>query len=225
MSRAFSDAPPHAVMSWWLAGGHLPLTLQLRQPREGRNGPAKHATFWSHGTGDFVMSASPSPAADRRETHITRAHQTTIPSPPRQHLLHRTATHQRTVLQCQACLLFHHSPRTSRRTLCSLSTISCSRNGTRRRSTNSGRPRPSLASGSKCALLPVSESKRIRLRFRSLKNHGVDEDVNKMFEMGAETMRLPLDEKMKYEQGDAGMSSGRVPHLFVPVSVDVRQSR
>ena len=53
----------------------------------------------------------------------------------------------------------------------------------------------------------------------------MDEDVNKMFEMGAETMRLPLDEKMKYEQGDAGMSSGRVPHLFVPVSVDVRQSR
>jgi len=29
-----------------------------------------------------------------------------------------------------------------------------------------------------------------------------------MFEMGAETMRLPLDEKMKYEQGDEGMSFG-----------------
>ena len=82
-----------------------------------------------------------------------------------------------------------------------------------------------MASGSKYALPPVSESKRIRLRFRSLKSHGVDEDVNKMFEMGAVTMRLPLDEKMKYEQGDAGMSFGCVPHLFVPVSVDVPQSR
>lgn len=29
-----------------------------------------------------------------------------------------------------------------------------------------------------------------------------------MFEMGAETMRLPLDEKMKYEQGDEGISFG-----------------
>ena len=35
--------------------------------------------------------------------------------------------------------------------------------------------------------------------------------VNEMFEMGAETMRLPLDEKMKYEQGDAGMSFGCIP--------------
>ena len=32
-----------------------------------------------------------------------------------------------------------------------------------------------------------------------------------MFEMGAETMRLPLEEKMKYEQGDEGMSFGYVP--------------
>ena len=29
-----------------------------------------------------------------------------------------------------------------------------------------------------------------------------------MFEMGAETMHLPLEEKMKYEQGDEGMSFG-----------------
>lgn len=29
-----------------------------------------------------------------------------------------------------------------------------------------------------------------------------------MFEMGAETMRLPLEEKMKYEQGDSGLSFG-----------------
>lgn len=29
-----------------------------------------------------------------------------------------------------------------------------------------------------------------------------------MFDMGAETMALPYDEKMKYEQGDDGMSFG-----------------
>ncbi|GJE97255.1 clavaminate synthase-like protein [Phanerochaete sordida] len=47
-----------------------------------------------------------------------------------------------------------------------------------------------------------------KLGFWYLKNHGVDDDVNEMFEMGAETMRLPLEEKMKYEQGDDGMSFG-----------------
>lgn len=42
----------------------------------------------------------------------------------------------------------------------------------------------------------------------SLKNHGVDEDVQRMFDMGAETMALPLDVKMMFEQGDSGMSFG-----------------
>ena len=42
----------------------------------------------------------------------------------------------------------------------------------------------------------------------SLKNHGVDEEVDGMFDMGAETMDLPLDEKLKYEQGDLGHSFG-----------------
>ncbi|KAG5335519.1 hypothetical protein C0989_001181, partial [Termitomyces sp. Mn162] len=41
-----------------------------------------------------------------------------------------------------------------------------------------------------------------------LKNHGVDEEVDGMFEMGAETMKLPLEEKMRFEQGDSGMSFG-----------------
>lgn len=44
----------------------------------------------------------------------------------------------------------------------------------------------------------------------SLKNHGVDEEVKQMFEMGAETMNLPMDEKMKFEQGDDGQSFGSV---------------
>ncbi|KAF8997622.1 hypothetical protein BDQ17DRAFT_1508640 [Cyathus striatus] len=34
-----------------------------------------------------------------------------------------------------------------------------------------------------------------------LKNHGIDEEVNDMFQMGAETMALPLEEKTKFEQG------------------------
>ncbi|KAG6899688.1 hypothetical protein C0993_007888 [Termitomyces sp. T159_Od127] len=41
-----------------------------------------------------------------------------------------------------------------------------------------------------------------------LKNHGVDKEVDGMFDMGAETMKLPLEEKLKFEQGDDGMSFG-----------------
>jgi hypothetical protein len=33
-----------------------------------------------------------------------------------------------------------------------------------------------------------------------------------MFDMAAETMALPLEEKMKYEQGDEGMSFGWVTY-------------
>jgi len=46
------------------------------------------------------------------------------------------------------------------------------------------------------------------LGFWYLKNHGVDEEVGHMFQMGAETMALPLEEKLKFEQGDEGMSHG-----------------
>ena len=42
----------------------------------------------------------------------------------------------------------------------------------------------------------------------SLKNHGADELVDEMFNMGAETMELPLEEKMQFEQGDSGSSFG-----------------
>ncbi|KAA1474572.1 Clavaminate synthase-like protein [Dentipellis sp. KUC8613] len=47
-----------------------------------------------------------------------------------------------------------------------------------------------------------------KLGFWYLKNHGVEKEVNDMFDMGAETMALPFDEKMKYEQGDEGISFG-----------------
>ncbi|KAJ7200513.1 Clavaminate synthase-like protein [Mycena pura] len=47
-----------------------------------------------------------------------------------------------------------------------------------------------------------------KLGFWYLKNHGVDEDVREMFDMGAETMALPMEEKMKFEQGNEGTSFG-----------------
>ncbi|KAI0751879.1 Clavaminate synthase-like protein [Daedaleopsis nitida] len=46
------------------------------------------------------------------------------------------------------------------------------------------------------------------LGFWYLKNHGVYEEVDAMFDMGRETMALPLEEKMKYELGDGGSSIG-----------------
>ncbi|KAJ7211614.1 Clavaminate synthase-like protein [Mycena pura] len=47
-----------------------------------------------------------------------------------------------------------------------------------------------------------------KLGFWYLKNHGVDEDVREMFDMGTETMALPMAEKMKFEQGNEGISFG-----------------
>ncbi|TFK56538.1 Clavaminate synthase-like protein, partial [Heliocybe sulcata] len=46
------------------------------------------------------------------------------------------------------------------------------------------------------------------LGFWYLKNHGADAEVGDMFDMGSETMDLPLEEKMKFEQGDNGVSFG-----------------
>lgn len=42
----------------------------------------------------------------------------------------------------------------------------------------------------------------------SLRDHGVDEEVSGMFEMGRETIALPLEEKLRFEQGDQGVSFG-----------------
>ncbi|KAF9243098.1 hypothetical protein BU15DRAFT_86517 [Melanogaster broomeanus] len=44
--------------------------------------------------------------------------------------------------------------------------------------------------------------------FWYLKNHGADSEVDAMFDMGAATMALPFEEKMKFEQGDEGQSPG-----------------
>ncbi|KIJ11356.1 hypothetical protein PAXINDRAFT_84650 [Paxillus involutus ATCC 200175] len=46
------------------------------------------------------------------------------------------------------------------------------------------------------------------LGFWYLKNHGADKEVNAMFDMGAETMALPLEEKMRFDIGDEGQSCG-----------------
>ena len=54
----------------------------------------------------------------------------------------------------------------------------------------------------------------------SLKNHGVDDDIAGMFDMGAETMRLPFDEKMRFEQGDDGWSFGSESLLLELLGVD-----
>ncbi|KAF8167150.1 hypothetical protein B0H34DRAFT_680461 [Crassisporium funariophilum] len=47
-----------------------------------------------------------------------------------------------------------------------------------------------------------------KLGFWYLRNHGADDAVNGMFDLGAETMALSKDEKMRFEQGDDGMSFG-----------------
>lgn len=59
----------------------------------------------------------------------------------------------------------------------------------------------------------------------SLKNHGVDEEVDGMFDMGAETMRLPLEDKVKFKQGDEGVaiSFGSVKSLSGSFSSTISQ--
>ncbi|GJN87342.1 hypothetical protein Rhopal_000291-T1 [Rhodotorula paludigena] len=46
------------------------------------------------------------------------------------------------------------------------------------------------------------------LGFFYLKNHGVEDLTEPMFEMGQATFELPDDELMPFEQGDSGMSAG-----------------
>jgi len=46
------------------------------------------------------------------------------------------------------------------------------------------------------------------LGFWYLKNHGAEDEVDRMFELGRAFMELPLDEKMQYEEGDDGMQFG-----------------
>ncbi|KAK0207267.1 hypothetical protein IW262DRAFT_664000 [Armillaria fumosa] len=59
----------------------------------------------------------------------------------------------------------------------------------------------------------ITEKERLweaarKIGFWYLKNHGVEDEVSRMFDMGEETMRLPLEEKMKFNRGDDGNSFG-----------------
>ncbi|KAG2022360.1 thymine dioxygenase [Coprinopsis cinerea AmutBmut pab1-1] len=47
-----------------------------------------------------------------------------------------------------------------------------------------------------------------KLGFWYLRNHGCSEEADRMFDLGADVMALPLSEKMKYEQGNDGASAG-----------------
>lgn len=81
---------------------------------------------------------------------------------------------------------------------------------TRTKSRDYGAQRPVWVSGSEsqlfiCTYLPP---KKVTLIPFSMKNHGIDSEVDRMFNMGKATMNLPLEEKMQYEQGDSGMSHG-----------------
>lgn len=58
--------------------------------------------------------------------------------------------------------------------------------------------------------MPCVHTDWYRYDFHSLKNHGADQEVSGMFAMGAETMVLPLEEKLRFEQGDGGRSFGHV---------------
>lgn len=44
--------------------------------------------------------------------------------------------------------------------------------------------------------------------YYSLKNHGADKEVDAMFDLGEEVMRLPLEEKKKYEEKSLGDHMG-----------------
>lgn len=73
--------------------------------------------------------------------------------------------------------------------------------------TSFGTQQPPLDSGSTSPAPRFPRSQTL-MHIGSLKNHGVDDEVDQMFTMGAETMSLPLSEKMVFEQGDEGMSFG-----------------
>ena len=81
---------------------------------------------------------------------------------------------------------------------------------TTRRSASSGKQPPSWVSGSKSPCGSQIDVQMTHPTIRSLKNHGMDADVEAMFDMGREAMALPLEEKMKYELGDEGGSFGFV---------------
>lgn len=49
----------------------------------------------------------------------------------------------------------------------------------------------------------------------SLKNHGAEQEVDALFDLGKRFMDLPLDEKLAYEEGDDGMQFGYVSRSVI----------
>lgn len=59
-----------------------------------------------------------------------------------------------------------------------------------------------------------------KLGFFYLKNHGVDEFVEPMFNEVGEVFKEPLEELLKYEMGDGGRSAGYKKVSFAAVAID-----
>ena len=56
----------------------------------------------------------------------------------------------------------------------------------------------------------------------SLKFHGADDSVDGMFQLGSEIMALSMEEKIKFEQGDDGLSGNLgAKTLIVPSPNDL----
>ena len=71
-----------------------------------------------------------------------------------------------------------------------------------------GLQRPSWDFGSKSNDISTFRTSYLKTFPSSLKNHGADEEVDGMFDMGADATAIPMEEKMKFEQGDTGFSFG-----------------
>lgn len=86
--------------------------------------------------------------------------------------------------------------------------MSSSKQATNTKSTSSGAPLLSWDSGSECIDTRFATCAATDAHISSLKNHGVYQEAERMFDMGMATLELPLEEKMQYEQGDSGASFG-----------------
>ena len=73
--------------------------------------------------------------------------------------------------------------------------------GRLRRSSDFGSKSHLIACFAICCLTVLTSSS-------SLKNHDLDKEIDGMFEMGVETIALPLEEKMQFELGEQGGSYG-----------------
>ena len=57
------------------------------------------------------------------------------------------------------------------------------------------------------SILLIQSRGRLKF-FVSLKNHGADDLVDAMFDLGDEVLKLPMEEKLKYSETSLGESIG-----------------